>query len=567
MDIKLFSIILATLTKVVLSATYFELRLIKFENPSGRESDGDCCDFPCSDPCDPDIVVCFDKPGAKECSKHKRFTGHYHANSFHFGPNFENGEMNPMTVLFEDKWQNTLYITVKVEDRDSINANDPMGRVRLLFTRAPAPSKKEALWNNLDFVFDYQTITGQARVYCEQNYYGEDCMTHCVPKNVVGEGHYTCAKNGSKVCMENYHGPDCKVHCIPADDDTGHYYCDENGEAVCLEGWRGDNCTEDIDECNNGTNNPCWPNGECVNTDGSYTCNCSKPYTGPNCQEQIIYCNDALCSNHSVCNNTAEGFQCLCDPGWTGTLCDRRVTPCTSDPCQNGGKCVLTLNRRNYLCRCEGLWMGRNCTEPVVQMLNDTKVIFLSGNLPEDQWDDLTLGIRHLLKDLLQISDVAIETTITYPNEKQTRVEVFVESQDPQVRHSLDKILVLPAEEVKTSFILPLSEKQELIREHKLKPDPWVKKHWYVVLTVVLSILIILTIVVVVMYFAKKRKRSSSRKMASLNGPRSASGRESLPDAAIGFDNSLYFESNQPEKVRGLPEIPKQMPHENGRKF
>lgn len=55
--------------------------------------------------------------------------------------------------------------------------------------------------------------------------------------------------------------------------------------------------------------------------------------------------------------------------------------------------------------------------------------------------------------------------------------------------------------------------------------------------------------------------------MASHNEPRSASGRESLPDAAIGFDNSLYFESNQPEKVRGLPEIPKQMPHENGRKY
>ena len=53
----------------------------------------------------------------------------------------------------------------------------------------------------------------------------------------------------------------------------------------------------------------------------------------------------------------------------------------------------------------------------VLIVIVDTKVIFLSGNLPEDQWDDLTLGIRHLLKDLLQISDVAIETTITYPNE------------------------------------------------------------------------------------------------------------------------------------------------------
>jgi len=48
--------------QLVSSDTWFELRLIRFENPTGRESDGDCCDFPCSDPCDPDIVVCIDKP-------------------------------------------------------------------------------------------------------------------------------------------------------------------------------------------------------------------------------------------------------------------------------------------------------------------------------------------------------------------------------------------------------------------------------------------------------------------------------------------------------------------------
>ncbi|XP_045164442.1 delta-like protein 1 [Mercenaria mercenaria] len=567
MDLRIISVMLAASIQIVSSDTWFELRLIRFDNPSGREEDGDCCDFPCSDPCDPDIAICFDKPDAGECSHHKRFTGHYHLNQFSFGPNFENGAVNPMTVLFEEPWPSTLYITVKVEDRDSINRNDPMGKVRKLFTRAPAASKKEAIWNNLDFDFNYQIITAQARVYCGTNFYGEDCMTHCIPKNIVGEGHYTCAKNGSKICMENYHGPSCQFYCAPTDDESGHYYCDKNGVPVCLEGWTGDNCAIDIDECYNGTNNPCSPHGDCVNTEGSYTCNCSDAYTGPNCQELILFCDDASCSNNSVCNDTVGGFQCICHPGWTGTLCNDLVTPCTSAPCQNNGICTLTPNRRNYLCKCVGLWTGRNCTEKVVRMLNDTKIIYLSGNLPENQWDDLTLGIRHLLKDLLQISDVAIETTITYPNEKQTRVEIFVESQDPQVRHSLDKILVLPEEEVKTSFILPLSEKQELIREQQLKPDPWVKKHWYVVLTVVLSVLIILTIVVVVMYVVKKRKRAANRKKAAFANPRSASGRESLPDAAIGFDNSLYFDSSQPEKVRGLPELPKQAPQENGRKY
>lgn len=558
--------ILSSLLEIIAGDTWFELRLVTFENPTGRESDGDCCDFPCSDPCDPDITICFDKPDAGQCTNEsaKRYTGHYHANTFSFGPKFENGATNPMTLKLTEPWPNTLYITVIVEDRDSINANDPMGKVRKSYTRTPAPDKSSAIWNKITFKFSYQVITGQARVYCDTNFYGEDCMTFCEAKDTPEEGHYTCAENGQKMCLENYHGPDCKAYCVPADDETGHFFCDDSGIPVCLEGWTGEGCLIDIDECHNSSNNPCYPNGNCINTNGSYECNCSDAYTGPNCQEQKLFCKDTTCSNYSTCNNTVGGFVCICEPNWTGILCDERVTPCTSAPCQNDGICTLTPNKKNYLCACVGMWEGRNCTEKRVTMFNDTKVIFLSGNLPEDQWDDLTLGIRHLLKDLLQISDVAIETSVTFPNDKQTRVEIFVESQDPQVKHSLDKILVLPENIVKTSFILPFSEKQELIREQKLKPDPWVKRHWYVVLVVVLAVLIVLAIIVVIMYVTKRR-RATEIKKARFDSSRSASGRESLPDAAVGFDNSLYFEANQPEKLRGLPELP-ELPNENGQK-
>ena len=47
----------------------------------------------------------------------------------------------------------------------------------------------------------------------------------------------------------------------------------------------------DIDECN-GTN-PCAPNGNCVNTDVSFTCNCSSGYEldtgGQNCSGKCIH--------------------------------------------------------------------------------------------------------------------------------------------------------------------------------------------------------------------------------------------------------------------------------------
>ena len=45
-----------------------------------------------------------------------------------------------------------------------------------------------------------------------------------------------------------------------------------------------------------------------------------------------------------------------------------------------------------------------------------------------------------------------------------------MESPDTDVAGSLDKILVLPPEEVKTSLILPLSETQAVVRKSKMKP-------------------------------------------------------------------------------------------------
>ncbi|KAL4226034.1 hypothetical protein ACF0H5_014021 [Mactra antiquata] len=537
--------------------TWFELRLLKFDNPTGREADGDCCDFPCSDHCDPDITICFDNPDAGECKSEIRSTGHYHANVFNFGPRFENSAENPMSVRFKDAWPKTLSITVKVEDRDIVNAHDSMGKIKKLYTRVPAANKTVSLWNKVNFIFNYQVISAQARVYCDTNYYGEVCTIFCEPKDSDEEGHYTCAEDGSKVCNQYYHGPECKNYCVPADFETGHYYCDEIGQRICLEGWTGVNCTEDIDECFDETTNPCYPNGQCTNMNGTYECECTEGWIGKDCQEIKLYCVDASCSKFSTCNDTIGGFDCICEPGWTGTLCDILVTPCTSGPCKHSGICTLTPNGRNYLCNCVGPWQGRNCEEKMVLMLNDTKTIYLKGKLPENMWDNLTLGIQHLLKDSLKIADVAVDTTITYPNAKQTKVDIFVESQDTQVIHSLDKIMGLPEEKVKSSFILPLSIKQEPLMEPKLKPDPWVKKHWYVVLCVVLGVLIALAILVVVMYVNKTRRRAGMEKSTLHHNGRASSGRESLPDAAIGFDNSLYFESTSPEKVRGLPEIPK----------
>jgi len=58
----------------------------------------------------------------------------------------------------------------------------------------------------------------------------------------------------------------------------------------------------------------------------------------------------------------------------------------------------------------------------------------------------------------------------TFPR-GQSRVEIYVESPDPKVVDSLDKILKLPTDELKSSLILPFSVQAFPIRKQdELKP-------------------------------------------------------------------------------------------------
>ena len=47
------------------------------------------------------------------------------------------------------------------------------------------------------------------------------------------------------------------------------------------------NFISDIDEC---LNDPCLHNGNCTNTDGSYTCSCIPQWTGFYCQNGKLFC-------------------------------------------------------------------------------------------------------------------------------------------------------------------------------------------------------------------------------------------------------------------------------------
>lgn len=75
-------------------------------------------------------------------------------------------------------------------------------------------------------------------------------------------------------CKNNTYGPDCyrPCECIPGHTER----CDpRTGNCTCFPEWTGKFCADDVDECKLNTTK-CKPFSNCTNTQGSYTCNCSK---------------------------------------------------------------------------------------------------------------------------------------------------------------------------------------------------------------------------------------------------------------------------------------------------
>ncbi|XP_076455824.1 mucin-like protein isoform X2 [Babylonia areolata] len=62
-------------------------------------------------------------------------------------------------------------------------------------------------------------------------------------------------------------------------------------ECICQTGWSGTNCDTDVDECTNSDQCP-GPSDRCVNTNGSFTCDCDQGYQrlspDQNCTEDVI---------------------------------------------------------------------------------------------------------------------------------------------------------------------------------------------------------------------------------------------------------------------------------------
>lgn len=205
--------------------------------------------------------------------------------------------------------------------------------------------------------------------------------THCTIANKTDE--CKCSAGYSPSMLENpcvdidecALGNPCRHrgYCINT---IGSFKCD------CLQGWNGDHCQdkdgnetrcligykgscmEDLDECTEFSASPCGPTENCTNTRGSYRCTCLTGWTGIHCLTDVDECNlDQPCENTKICVNTQGSYKCHCDHGWSGENCSTNIEECLNTPCQNGGMCVSTHG--SYVCNCTSTWTGHDCATDI----------------------------------------------------------------------------------------------------------------------------------------------------------------------------------------------------------
>lgn len=166
----------------------------------------------------------------------------------------------------------------------------------------------------------------------------------CLPVNECDSANNVCPENSD--CIDKEKGYSCKCHegyfknansTCSKSKACDFANCDSSQKCVginlkdyrceCREGYQKSifgTCV-DIDECDPELKDPklresCPINSECVNTQGSYECNCQTGYVkqGGLCVD-INECHDTVnkrCPIDAVCLNTLGSYQCLCPKGY-----------------------------------------------------------------------------------------------------------------------------------------------------------------------------------------------------------------------------------------------------------
>ena len=156
----------------------------------------------------------------------------------------------------------------------------------------------------------------------------------------------------------------------------GSFRCEcPSGYSTHNNGVGADGC-QDINECGL-TPAPCDPLAGCTNTGGSFNCGACPPgYSGGGASgcTDIDECSGAPapCASPATCHNTQGAYSCDCPTGYrpNGTGGCNEINECdTLTPRCAHGQCVDELNA--YRCICDLGWEGPSCAMDVHECTAD----------------------------------------------------------------------------------------------------------------------------------------------------------------------------------------------------
>ncbi|KAH9492875.1 hypothetical protein Btru_025002 [Bulinus truncatus] len=214
----------------------------------------------------------------------------------------------------------------------------------------------------------------QSSCICLPGYTGELC-------EVIQDSCYSqpCYHNGRCYHQGVCSCPDVVQHCGWSDEKCQLERCNNRSDCHILltsylcncsgTGYTGVQCTADEDEC---LCSPCLHNGICVNSASSFSCHCQGTgYLGDLCQVDNDECmSQDVCFNGGKCLNTPGSYLCECTKDWTGPTCGQNKDDCEKNPCNNGGLCLDLVS--GYLCNCTGTgFQGINCTDNIDDCYNN----------------------------------------------------------------------------------------------------------------------------------------------------------------------------------------------------
>ncbi|XP_016332605.1 fibrillin-1, partial [Sinocyclocheilus anshuiensis] len=142
-------------------------------------------------------------------------------------------------------------------------------------------------------------------------------------------------------------GDPCEI-CPSPEEEAYKALCPASGKILTI-----DDTTVDVDEC---TETPgICRNGHCINTDGTFRCECPFGYrldfTGINC-EDMNECELGNPCGNGTCTNVEGAFECSCDEGFEPgpMMTCEDINECSQNPLLCAFRCVNTVG--SYECKC-----------------------------------------------------------------------------------------------------------------------------------------------------------------------------------------------------------------------